>query len=111
MALVLRRILRSCNKGRITKLDEGTFYLTVGIIVISMLSAILVTLLNTIPLYVDFKVYGWSDENPLMWTYLSARFVSGMITSAILGVVTPLVLIPLAKLFERLRKPCLWTEQ
>lgn len=110
LALLLRRALRKCGKHRITKLNESTVYFTVGVVLIAMLSALVVTALNTIPLYVDFKVYGWSDENPLLWTYLSARFVSGIITSAILGLVTPFLLIPLAKLFERVRKPCIWTQ-
>lgn len=109
LALLLRRLLRKIGKERITRLSENTAYFTVGVILAAMLSALVVTALNTIPLYVDFKVYGWSDENPLLWTYLSARIVSGIITSAILGLVVPLVLIPLAKLFARLRKPCLWS--
>ena len=110
LALLLRRLLRKIGKERITRLNESAVYFTVGVIVISVLSALVVTALNTVALYVDFKVFGWSDENPLLWTYLSARIVSGVITSAILGLVVPLVLIPLAKLFARLRKPCLWTE-
>lgn len=111
LAFLLRRLLRKIGKERITRLNESTVYFTVGVIAISMLSALVVTALNTVALYVDFKVFGWSDENPLLWTYLSARIVSGVITSAILGLVVPLLLIPLAKLFERLRKSCLWTEQ
>ena len=75
---------------------------------VAILSAVVVTIFNTIPLYVDFKVFGWSSENPLMWGALSARFVSGMLTSAILGIITPLVVMPAAGAIERMRKPYLW---
>lgn len=111
LALLLRRVLREYDAHRIDRLGKSTACFTVGVVLIAIVSAVVVTALNTVPLYVDFKVYGWSDENPLLWTYLSARFVSGIITSAILGLVTPLLLIPLVKLFARVRKPCLWTQQ
>lgn len=74
----------------------------------AILSAIVVTLCNTLPLYVDYKIFGWSDENPLLWGVLSARFVSGMLTSAVLGVITPLIVMPAAAALERMRKGYLW---
>ncbi len=109
-ALLLRRFFTRRTEGRFTPARPKTetplfIFLTVAV---AILSAVVVTIFNTIPLYVDFKVFGWSSENPLMWGALSARFVSGMLTSAILGIITPLVVMPAAGAIERMRKPYLW---
>lgn len=110
LALLLRRYLFRRTEGRFSPAhpkEEAPLFILLTVL-IAILSAIVVTLFNTVPLYVDFKVFGWSSENPLMWGALSARFLSGMLTSAILGLVTPLVVIPTAGAIERMRKPYLW---
>lgn len=112
LALLLRRFLWSRAKDgeRFTPAKPGTEapLFIVLCVVCAILSAIVVTLCNTVPLYVDYKIFGWSDENPLLWGVLSTRFVSGMITSAILGVITPLIVMPAAAALERMRKGYLW---
>ena len=109
-AILIRSLLRKRTDGKFTpsKSSAETALFLALTVVAAVLSAIVVTLCNTIPLYVDFKVFGWSNENPLLWTALSARFLSGMLTSTILGFVAPLVVIPAAKAIERMQKPYLW---
>ena len=110
LAILMRSYFKKKTDGRFTPASAGQeaplFILFT--IICAILSAIVVTLCNTVPLYVDFKVFGWSSENPLLWGALSARFVSGMLTSSILGLITPLVVIPAAMAIERMRKPYLW---
>ena len=110
LAILIRSLLRKRTDGAFTpaKASAETTLFVVFTVVAAVLSAIVVTLCNTLPLYVDFKVFGWSNENPLLWTALSARFLSGMLTSTILGFITPLVVIPAAKAIERMQKPYLW---
>ena len=109
-ALAMRRFFcrRSENAFSPAKGGKDAPLFITFTVIAAVISAIVVTLCNTIPLYVDFKVFGWSSENPLLWGALSARFVSGMLTSTILGLVTPLVVIPTAKALERMKKPYLW---
>ena len=110
LALLLRAYFQKKTEGTFTPAKPGkeTPLFVLLTVVCAILSAIVVTVCNTLPLYVDFKVFGWSSENPLLWGALSARFVSGMITSTILGLITPLVVIPAAVAIERMRKPYLW---
>ncbi|MBE6655845.1 MAG: ECF transporter S component [Ruminococcaceae bacterium] len=110
LALLMRRYFQKRTDGRFTpaKAGKNASLFVVFTVVCAILSAIVVTICNTLPLYVDFKVFGWSSENPLLWGALSARFVSGMLTSTILGLITPLVVIPASAAIERMKKPYLW---
>lgn len=110
LAIAMRRYFnhRAGDTFTPAKACKETSLFVVFTVISAVLSAIVVTLCNTLPLYVDFKVFGWSSENPLLWGALSARFISGMLTSTILGLATPLIVIPTAKALERMRKPYLW---
>ena len=110
LAILMRSYFKKKTEGTFTPAKAGkeTPLFVLFTVIFAILSAIVVTLCNTVPLYVDFKVFGWSSENPLLWGALSARFISGMITSSLLGLITPLVVIPTAKAIERMRKPYLW---
>ena len=110
LALWMRRYFRRRTNGEFSPARAGKeLSLFLAFTVISaVISAIVVTVFNTIPLYVDYKVFGWSDENPLLWGALSLRFLSGMLTSTILGFVTPLIVVPAARALERTRAHYLW---
>ena len=110
LAIWMRRYFKCRTENTFTPARAGnnTALFVTFTVISAILSAIVVTVCNTLPLYVDFKVFGWSSENPLLWGALSARFLSGMLTSCALGLVTPLVVIPAAKAIERMRKPYLW---
>lgn len=110
LALLMRSYFKKKGGDGFSPAKAGTLLplFAAFTIISAVISAIVVTLCNTVPLYVDFKVFGWSNENPLLWSALSARFLSGMLTSTILGFVVPLVVVPTAKALERMKKPYLW---
>ncbi len=65
-------------------------------IFISVLAAVVVTIINTAALYVDSKIGGYYTD-ALIWGGLVTRFLTGMATSAVIGAVLPQLLKALKK--------------
>lgn len=69
---------------------------TVQLMLVAVAAAIAVTVINTCALYVDSKINGYYTD-ALIWGGLAARFLTGMVTSAVIGAVLP----PLLKVLRR----------
>ena len=61
---------------------------TVQMIAVAVVAAVVVTILNTVALYIDSKINHYYTE-ALIWGSLGARFLTGMATSAVIGAVLP----------------------
>ena len=61
-------------------------------VLITVLSALVVTALNTAAMYLDSKIWGYYS-----YAYVIPRIISGILTSVIFGVIVPKILPPLRR--------------
>lgn len=66
---------------------------------ITVLSALIVTFLNTVVMYLDSKIMGYYSY-AYVFGMIIPRIISGIIIAVILGILLPYILIPLKKIIK-----------